>query len=96
MYKIQKHVAFLLFLVFVGVQAMALHSFSHDDDGADCSICTLVHHSQQTPAILSGGFQFEPLPAFEVIQDVAIYYAFAKADSPKSFYSVRPPPVITC
>jgi hypothetical protein len=96
MYNLRQHIAVFLLLAFLGVQAMALHSFSHDDDSAHCSICTLVNHSQQTPAILTDGVQFETLPAYEVMQDVAIYYAFAKAESPKSFYPVRPPPFITC
>lgn len=95
MYVFQKHISIFFMLIFVGMQAMVLHSFEHGDEDTNCEVCVLMHHAQQQPYLLTDVTTVPTSPVNHQTAKVVTVYAFAKADSTPDYYSVRPPPVFT-
>jgi hypothetical protein len=94
MLKIKNLVSVLLLAIFVSVQLMDFHTFTHDDDSVECEICVLSNQQDSLDYDL-------PAPALipvTVLHEYAVtmvdYNAFAKAQSYTNFHLSRPPPAI--
>lgn len=95
MHLVRKHIAVVLLVIFGGLQLMPLHELTHDSDNAACDVCMMVQHIDQQAYLPVAIIAFVPTIAPAIKQDICDYYAFAKAETPQHFFSIRPPPVFT-
>lgn len=91
----QHFIAGILLLVFMAMQSLWLHKYSHSDKSHSCDICLMASVNQQLDFHITPSIAL-PIP---VILQISIdqtvnYYAFAEAEYQQFSHYTRPPPVL--